>query len=291
MQKLAYKTAIQAYASASALQCSSLAYSQIPRLIQLNSTIKNLLQSVKTENKSILDDAVFNVQQAISFILNSSSQVETAASLAEMQVYRQQRLFTDMNRTAALLAQTQVSQQQQLFTDMNRAANNSCVSPGVRFQLAKSLSSRTIQAIETARIQQLAEVAALASQNSALIILLQLESTLQIFKDQNLADLTSKQMVKSAIKEINTMVSIAQKIAQSINDSILQANLAKEAATQANIAQSIALQAAAVVARLALCYPNPCMYGGMCTVNSDNSSFTCFCSVNYRGLIIVKIRI
>jgi hypothetical protein len=79
------------------------------------------------------------------------------------------------------------------------------------------------------------------------------------------------------------MESKAKNLYDALGSTLSTANAAKLASIQADAAQAVALQALIKAARLALCYPNPCMHGGLCAANPDNSSFTCFCSSFYKG--------
>jgi hypothetical protein len=85
---------------------------------------------------------------------------------------------------------------------------------------------------------------------------------------------------------VTDMESTAKNMSNALNSTLLVANAAKEAAIQADAAQAVALTALLLkAARLALCYPNPCLNGGMCACSIADFSVTCFCPSLYKGSI------
>ena len=167
------------------------------------------------------------------------------------------------------------------------ALANSTNGPVSKFQLSKALANRTQQAILFSQSQISTESDALSATNDALLGLKDTEIQIQILilivsqtivytpeSDANIAQL---------IQLVTDMESTATNMSDALNLTLLVAKSAKEAAIRADEAQAIALQAAIKASRLALCYPNPCLNGGMCAASPDNSSFTCFCSSLYKG--------
>ena len=76
---------------------------------------------------------------------------------------------------------------------------------------------------------------------------------------------------------------MAAQITKSLNDAKLQALVSKTAANLNKEAQQLADQKFADYYKLKLCYPNPCLNSGMCTVGYQLTNYTCFCSSIFIG--------
>jgi hypothetical protein len=282
-QKLALQTSL--LTEVSSTQTAELAVIQAQLMIQLNSTIQsNLLLAINqtiaesnllltmnqtiTELKNLTLKAVFNTQI---FFSNATFLMVQASSLAQ---------------SASLLAVSQVPQQLSLLNDMTSLANSTS-KPVSKLQLAKAISNRTKQAISMSLFQISTELASLNSSVNAQMILIDALSQLHILEiiiSQTIAYTPeSEATIAQLIQLVINMESIAKNLSNALESTLSTSNAAKLAAIQADAAQAVALQAAIKAARLALCFPNPCMHGGLCAANPDNSSFTCFCSSYYKG--------
>ena len=241
-------------------------------MVQLNSAIQSALlfafnQSIEQTKKLTMQTAL----TAQSLALNATLLMTQASSLAQ---------------NASLLAASQVSLQLSLFNDMVSAVSNNS-QPVSRFLLAKGMNNRTKQAISFSQTIISTESASLSASNNSLLLLTKTEAQIQILQliiSQTIAySQLAASNVAQLIQLVANMESTAANLSDALNLTILSANVAYQAALQANAAQAVALQASIKAARLALCYPNPCMHGGLCTANSDNSTFTCFCSSYFKG--------
>jgi hypothetical protein len=269
-QQLAYQKSL--LVKVSSTQTAELAAIQAQLMIQLNSTIQsNLLFTMNqtvAELKNLTLRAVSNTQILAS---NATFLMIQASSLAQ---------------SAYLLAVSQVPKQLSLFNDMTSLANTTS-EPVSKFQLAKAISNRTQQATLLSLFQISTALASLNSSDNAQKILIDALYEIQILEiivSQTIAFTPERESnIAQLIQLVTNMKSKAKNLSDSLGSTLSTANAAKLAAIQADGAQAVALQASIKAARLALCYPNLCMHGGLCAANPDNSSFTCFCSSFYKG--------
>jgi hypothetical protein len=269
-QNLAYQTSL--LSKVSSTQTAELAVIQAQLMIQLNSTIQyNLLLAMNqtiAELKNLTLNTVSNTQILVS---NATFLIIQASSLA---------------KSASVLAVSHVSQQLSLFNDMTSLANSTS-EPVSKFQSAKALSNRTKQATSLQLFQISTELASLNSSVNAQIILIDALSQIQILEIIIAYTIAytpeSEANIANLIQLVTNMESMVKNLSDALKSTLSTENAAKQAAIQADAAQAVALQAAIKAARLALCYPNPCLHGGLCAANPDNSSYTCFCSSFYKG--------
>ena len=255
---------------ASAAQVAILASSQTQQIIQLNSKIQSQLLALNMTSpvKNIITQAVSKGQllssNATILIMQASSQAQNATSLAASQVFQQFALLADM-----------------------RKATNSTLQPVANLQLTQNLTYQIQQSISFSQSQVSIQAAAFTYASNSLASALGTDSQIQILYtivSQTVSyDLNSFLNIQSLLGLVSNMEEISLNLTSSLNVTLLLALEMQQAVVQANRALTIALQAAIKAARLALCYPNPCQHGGMCTANYDNVSFTCFCSANYNG--------
>ena len=229
-----------------------------------NSTIQSALQAAK--NQSLTSKQLLSILQTQQYAsdstllaLEASTKAQTALSLSEQHVSRQQTLLNDMitatNNSQNLVAQSLYSQ---ILTNRTIEAANTAMTIGSIekdiFDIEKKLLNLT----------SLVSSQTLASK--------------KFFQSSNLTSNYQTIMSQSTF-----MLSIVVNTTNVLYNCTTEVNVARQNANQANIAQSIALQAFIKAARLALCYPNPCLHGGMCKANNDDVSYTCFCSSSYKG--------
>ena len=269
-QKLAYQASSLVQLSASYI--AALSVNQTQSMIRLNSEMQSgLLLAINqsnTETNAIVTKAVLKAQASASnatFLLNQTSSFAQSASS---------------------LASSQVSQQLLLLSNMV-ALTNSTNKQVYNFQSSKAIANMTQHAILFSQSQVSTQLTALNSINNALLVLNDTETQVQILQvivSQTIA-YTSESYgnIAQLIQIVTTMESIVKNMSKVLNSTLLVANAAKEAAIQVDKLQAIALQASIKASRLALCYPSPCLNGGMCVASPDNSSFTCFCSSLYKG--------
>lgn len=244
--------------------------SQAQQQMQLNNSIQTLLKNAQTQlltsdQLSLISQTQILVSNATFLILQAQTQTQTVQSIAGMYVPQQQALYNDMIV---------------LVNNLNNLL------PVAQSQLARTFLNRTLMAIKTAQNLELTEAVIIATESSALIASLQIQS--KILEFQYVLDQKSYQ---DLMNQTNKMILMIVNTSNYLYSSIAQANSVQQAAIQSNFAQYLALQASIKAARLALCYPSPCMNGGMCTVNSDNASFTCFCSSNFKGKVNLLINL
>jgi hypothetical protein len=172
---------------------------------------------------------------------------------------------------------------------------NSSNEPVSKFQSSKGIANGTQQAVSFTQLQVTTVWDSLNTINNVLLLLTETETQIQILQvivNQTIAFTTgSVVFIAQLIQTVKNMESAARSMSNAFNSSFLLANAAKEAAIQTDAEQAIALQAAIKAARLALCYPNPCLNGGMCAASPDNSSFTCFYSSLYKGATSQNLKI
>ena len=218
-----------------------------------NNTIQTILQAAP--NQSLTSQQLLSISQTQQYASYSALLALEASSKTQ---------------TALTLSQLYVSTQQALFSDMIAATNNSqnLVAQSLYLRI---LTNRTIEAVTSEKTIELTETDVFDIQKKLLNLTVLISTQIQASK----TFLTSYQTI---LNHTNIILSIILNTTNVLYPSISQANIAKQAAVQVNIAQSISLQASIKAARLALCYPNPCLHGGMCTANNDNVSYTCFCS-------------
>jgi hypothetical protein len=266
-QQLAYQAS--SLAKLSAEQTASLALSEIQKIIRLNSSIQsaflNVINQMTTQTKAIsLFRSVSALQMFVSnatFFLNqASSFFQKASSSAYNQVFLQLSLLNDMLSLA-----------------------NSTNKPVSKFQSSKDIANGTQQAISFSQSQISNELAALDAINIALLFLTDKETQIGLLNDILTHIGSFVFSLNPLILEMIDIESTAKDLPNALNLALSLANAAKKAAIQANEAQAVALQAAITAARLALCYPNPCLHGGMCAASPDNVSFTCFCASLFKG--------
>lgn len=259
-QQLAYQTSL--ITQSRLREANALIASQAQQQLQLNNTIQSLLQLAYS--KSLSPGQISFIQQAQSFASNATLFVLQASEQAQ---------------TTISMAASYVAHQQTLLVDMILAANNSnYLQPVAQSILAKNLLNRTSLSIALTETQEITLAETLAAENSALIASFKTQS--QILAIQSLL---TQQSYEELMNQTNRIILTILNVTNLLYLSISQANIAHQATVQAQIAQNKAVQKSIAAARLAICYPNPCMHGGMCTVNPNNESFTCFCSSNYQG--------
>jgi hypothetical protein len=202
------------------------------------------------------------ISNATFFLNQASSFAQKASSLAYNQVFLQLSLLNDMLSLA-----------------------NSTNEPVSKFKSSKAIANGTQQAISFSQSQISNELAALDAINNALLFLT--DKVTQIGLLNKIITQNGSFEILLYIYQLGLLLtdieSTATELPNALNSALSLANAAKEAAIQANEAQAVALQAAIKAARLALCYPNPCLHGGMCAASPDNASFTCFCASMYKG--------
>jgi hypothetical protein len=111
-------------------------------------------------------------------------------------------------------------------------------------------------------------------------------AVLQVIVSQTMAYTPeSASNIAQLFQLVTDMESTAKNMSNALNSTLLVANAAKEATIQADAAQAVALTALLKAARLALCYPNLCLNGGMCACSIADFSVTCFCPYLYKGSI------
>lgn len=262
-QQLAYQATIDSQASS--IQAATLVYSQIEQQMIFNGTIQTLLQDAQNQTPSALQ-CTSQIQMLVckitTLITQLATQVQSIVSLAVTLVSENQALLEDMN-TAASSNTTNSSQSVSLS------------------QFAQEILNKTQQAVASSLVQESTGASMISSESNALRASLQAE--LEILELQTLV---SQQTGKSLMQQANLMTLMILNVTNALYLQITQAKKMQQSMVQVNLAQSIAVQATINMTRLALCYPNPCMHGGMCAVNFSNISFTCFCSQNYQGSLI-----
>ena len=276
-QNYAYQAAFDM--EALVLNATTLVTSQAENQILLNNTIQTLLQSMQNQTSRSIKSLV-----VLPYILqakNLTSQVTSLILQASTKV-----------KTVATIAISQVSQQQSLLNDMITATNSSKnFQPVDLFQFAKTLLNKTLEATNDSQVLLLTEIEILKLESQAVSTSLQIKdisvALLSLANQFQLATKLSSQETKKLVNSVNTMVSILSNVTDSLNVCISKAIPYQQATKQVYLTQSDALEASKEAARLALCYPNPCLHGGMCTSNIDSMSFTCFCSGNYIGNVLL----
>ena len=238
-------------------------------MIRINSAIQSaLLLAINQSESKALKIRALTIEATSSYATFLSNQ---ASSFAQ---------------NASLLASYQVPQQLSLLNDMISLANSTDESVS-KFKASKSIANGTQQAVSFSQSQVSTVWDSLNAINNVLLLLTETETqiqTLQVIVNQTIAYTPdSVAFIAQLIQIVTDMESAARSMSNALNSTILAAKAAKEAAVQVDLLQAIALQAAIKAARLALCYPNPCLNGGMCAASPDNSSFTCFCSSLYKG--------
>ena len=199
-------------------------------------------------------------------------------------------------QNASSLANSQVSQQFSLLNALVTLANSTS-EPVSKFQSSKAIANGTQKAISFSQSQVSTVWDSLNEINNVLFLLIETETQIQTLKvivnqTQTVSFTSDSAALISQLFKLVTDIEItATNISNALNSTLLVANAAKEAAIQADTAQADALQAAIKAARLALCYPNPCLHGGMCAASPDNSSFTCFCSSLYKGTTCQNLKL
>jgi hypothetical protein len=241
-------------------------------MIELNSGIQSALlvaiNQSSTQTKALTIRAVLKAQASAS---NATFLLNHASSLAQ---------------SASTLANSQVSMQLSLLNDMISLAN-STIPPISRFKLAKVIANRTQQAISFSQSQISTELSSLSASNNALLRSTDTETQIQILEvivSQTIAYTPeSASNIVQLFQLVTDMEATATNMSNALNSTLLVANAAKQAAIQADAAQAIALTLSLKAGRLALCYPNPCLNGGMCAGSIANFSVTCFCPSIYKG--------
>ena len=268
-QQLAHQASSLVQLSAS--QTAALAVLQTQTMIRLNSAIQSgLLLAINqsnTQTRALMSQAVLKAQASAS---NAAYLMNQTSSFAKI---------------ASSLSSSQVSKQLSLLNDMVSLAN-STIEPVSKFQSSKAIANRTQQAISFSQSQIFTELDALSATNIALLGLKDTETqieTIQLIASQTSYKAESVANVVHLFQLVTDMESTATNMSDALNLTLLVANASKKAAIRADAAQAIALEAAIKASRLALCFPNPCLNGGMCAAGPDNSSFTCFCSSLYKG--------
>lgn len=204
----------------------------------------------KFKNNAFVESYISNTQDLITkatfLILQASSQAQLAKSLHVSLV----------DETYALLHEMQLAIQ-----------NINITLPLDHYQLEENFFRPIVQIIEISKSTELVEVSLQQSELEAKAALLQANVQIKMLM---LIQIISSPIFYSLRTQIENMEFLVANVLEKTNSLILKTRLIKNVLVNAAKLQNVSLQAALKVELLSLCYPNPCLHGGMCTANSKN---------------------
>ena len=244
-------------------QVSELVANQVKGQTYLNETFQSTLNIVLNE-------------------INDETFAKNYASTAQELIIRATFLILQVSSKAQLaesLHASQVDQKTALFNEMLLSMQNiGTTLPLDLYQREENFLNRTVKIIESSKSIELAEISVRQSENEAKATLLQAVAQIKLFKK-----IISWKLYRSLRTQIEEMKLLISNVVKKTDSSISKTRFAKNVLVNASLLQNTALKAALKVELLSLCYPNPCLHGGMCTVNSKTLTHTCFCSTQYMG--------